>query len=151
MLTTLVLAKSYAGNLMSLLAVRHVPQPFQSLRDVLDASHVIMIWHKGSSPAQYMKASQSRNSTAHDATSGIFYEVQKTEKEGRLQFLPIIAYPSALNDVKQGRKVIVDFDLVTTSYNSKHFSAAGNSCICTFAMVLYFLRSQGSSGKKDEC
>lgn len=54
MLTTLVLAKSYAGNLMSLLAVRYVPQPFQSLKDVLDDPHVTMIWHKDSSPAQYL-------------------------------------------------------------------------------------------------
>ncbi|XP_063884805.1 glutamate receptor ionotropic, delta-2-like [Scylla paramamosain] len=90
MLTTLVLAKSYAGHLMSLLAVRHVPQPFQSLQDVLDAPHVIMIWHEASSPAQNMK----------DATSGIFYEVKKTEGEGRLQFLPIIEYPSVLSDVR---------------------------------------------------
>ncbi|KAK8384813.1 hypothetical protein O3P69_014396 [Scylla paramamosain] len=33
MLTTLVLTKSYAGNLMSLLAVKYLPQPFQTLQD----------------------------------------------------------------------------------------------------------------------
>ena len=57
MLTTLVLAKSYAGNLMSLLAVRYVPQPFQTLRDVLEDKHAIMIWMKHSNAEQYIKVS----------------------------------------------------------------------------------------------
>ncbi|MPC99722.1 hypothetical protein E2C01_095152 [Portunus trituberculatus] len=51
-LITLVLAKSYEGNLMSLLAVRHVPQPFQSLREVLDDPSIIMIWEEGGSNTQ---------------------------------------------------------------------------------------------------
>lgn len=57
MLTTLVLAKSYAGNLMSLLAVRHVPQPFQTPRDVLDDPHVSMIWQKYSKNEQFLRVS----------------------------------------------------------------------------------------------
>lgn len=49
LLATLVLRRSYEGNLMSLLAVRHIPQPYQSLRDVLDDRSAVMIWKKGSS------------------------------------------------------------------------------------------------------
>ena len=55
MLTTLVLTKSYAGNLMSLLAVRYVPQPFQTLKDVLDHPSVAMIWQKYSSYEQLIR------------------------------------------------------------------------------------------------
>ena len=55
MLMTLVLTKSYSGNLMSLLAVRHVPQPFQSIRDVLNDPHVGMIWQKYSRTEEFLR------------------------------------------------------------------------------------------------
>lgn len=55
MLTMLVLTKSYAGNLMSLLAVKYVPQPFQTLRDVLDDSKIISIWQRYSSNEQLLR------------------------------------------------------------------------------------------------
>ena len=55
MLTTLVLTKSYAGNLMSLLAVKYLPQPFQTLRDILDHPHVVMIGQKHSNFEQNLR------------------------------------------------------------------------------------------------
>lgn len=57
MLTTLVLTRSYGGNLMSLLAVRYIPQPYQSLRDVLDDPTVTMIWEANSAYVQYYRVS----------------------------------------------------------------------------------------------
>ncbi|XP_063884887.1 glutamate receptor ionotropic, delta-2-like [Scylla paramamosain] len=57
MLMTLVLSRSYAGNLMSLLAVRYVPQPFQTPRDVLNDPHVAMIWQKYSKNEQFLRVS----------------------------------------------------------------------------------------------
>ena len=60
MLTTLVLTRSYAGNLMSLLAVRHVPQPFQTLRDVLDHPSVAMIWQKYSKNEEFLRVGEYR-------------------------------------------------------------------------------------------
>lgn len=54
-LATLVLTRSYTGNLMSLLAVRHIPQPFQSLRDVLNHPSAIMIWEANSAYVQYFR------------------------------------------------------------------------------------------------
>ncbi|XP_071526985.1 glutamate receptor ionotropic, delta-2-like [Panulirus ornatus] len=44
MMMTVVLTRSYEGNLMSLLAVRHIPQPYQSLRQVIDDPAVTMVW-----------------------------------------------------------------------------------------------------------
>lgn len=58
LMMTLVLMKSYEGNLMSLLAVRHVPQPYQSLRDVLNDPATTMIWQKGSSHLELIRVCQ---------------------------------------------------------------------------------------------
>lgn len=55
MLAALVLVRSYAGNLMSVLAVRHVRQPFQRLRDVLDDPAVVMIWQTNTSNVEYFR------------------------------------------------------------------------------------------------
>ena len=55
MLMTLVLTKSYAGNLMSLLAVNYIPQPFQTLSNILDDQKVAMIWQKYSNYEQYLR------------------------------------------------------------------------------------------------
>lgn len=55
MLTTLVLTRSYAGNLMSLLAVKYLPQPFQTPRDVIDDHHVVMIGQKHSNFEQNLR------------------------------------------------------------------------------------------------
>lgn len=52
MLMTMVLTRSYEGNLMSLLAVRHLPQPYQTLRDVVDDPSVVMVWEKQGAPIQ---------------------------------------------------------------------------------------------------
>ncbi|KAK4310307.1 hypothetical protein Pmani_018126 [Petrolisthes manimaculis] len=61
MLTTLVLTRGYAGTLMSLLAVRHVRQPYHTLMDVLDDPEVIQIWQKNSANEQLLRL-QSPNS-----------------------------------------------------------------------------------------
>ncbi|XP_071523938.1 glutamate receptor ionotropic, delta-1-like [Panulirus ornatus] len=76
MMMTLVLTRSYAGNLMSLLAVRHIPQPYHTLRDVLDDPSVIMIWQKNSAQAQYLRSVQS----------GTFREIADLESRDRLRF-----------------------------------------------------------------
>ncbi|ROT70076.1 olfactory ionotropic receptor IR4 [Penaeus vannamei] len=59
MIVTLVTVKSYAGNLMSLLAVRHIPQPYQSVRDVLDDPACTMIWETNNAYIQYMNPQHS--------------------------------------------------------------------------------------------
>lgn len=43
MLSMVVLTRSYAGNLMSLLAVRYIPMPIQSLQDVLESSYTFLV------------------------------------------------------------------------------------------------------------
>ena len=57
LLVALVLVRSYASNLMSVMAVRYIQQPYQSLRNILDDPNVIMIWQADSSRVQYYRVS----------------------------------------------------------------------------------------------
>lgn len=61
MLTALVLIKSYAGNLMSVLTVRYVQQPYQSLSDVVRDPSVTMIWQTNTSNVQFIRVTVIRN------------------------------------------------------------------------------------------
>lgn len=76
MLMTLVLAKSYSGNLMSLLAVRHVPQPFQTPMDVLNDPGVAMIWQKYSRNEQFLRVSSMscKGVLGHETQPLLFYD-----------------------------------------------------------------------------
>ncbi|XP_064099395.1 uncharacterized protein LOC135210426 [Macrobrachium nipponense] len=51
-----VVVKCYSGNLMSLLAVRYLPQPYQTLRRVVDDPAVTMLWEANSAFMQVIKA-----------------------------------------------------------------------------------------------
>ncbi|XP_063884877.1 probable glutamate receptor isoform X1 [Scylla paramamosain] len=116
MLTTLVLTKSYAGNLMSLLAVKYLPQPFQTLQDVVDHPSVSIIWQKFSLPEQYIRA----------AKSGVFHEVAELEKEGRLLFHGQAQFPWSLDTfVRRGRHVLADADITITSLLARDYSTTG--------------------------
>ncbi|MPC57287.1 hypothetical protein E2C01_051264 [Portunus trituberculatus] len=115
MLMTLVLMRSYESTLMSLLAVRHLPQPYQTLRAVLDDHSVGMVWHKQGAIMQAIM----------DATSGIFIEVKASEEEGRLTKLPLYAYASIVDQIISHAKVIIDYDVITTVVRNDHFSETG--------------------------
>ncbi|XP_069945068.1 probable glutamate receptor [Cherax quadricarinatus] len=78
MMVTLVLTRSYSGNLMALLAVRHIPQPHQTLRDVMDDPAVTVIWEKDSATVAYLKS----------AESSIHRKIMDAEKTGRLIYRP---------------------------------------------------------------
>lgn len=53
MLITLVLTRSYAGTLPSLLAVRYIDEPYENLRDVLDDASVGIILVQNTLIVQY--------------------------------------------------------------------------------------------------
>ncbi|XP_063883965.1 uncharacterized protein LOC135112938 [Scylla paramamosain] len=115
MMVTLVLMRSYESTLMSLLAVRHMPQPYQTLRAVVDDHAVGIILHKQGAIMQAIM----------DATSGILSEVKASEEEGRITKLPLFAYASNVDEVISQSKVIVDYDVITTVVRNEHFSQTG--------------------------
>nr|XP_053636400.1 glutamate receptor-like [Cherax quadricarinatus] len=97
MMVTLVLTRSYSGNLMALLAVRHIPQPYKTLRDVVDDPSVTVIWEKDSATVPFLKT----------AKSGIYREIADAEKIGRLIYLPHRQYPETIDTlVRRGDHVI---------------------------------------------
>ncbi|XP_071548112.1 probable glutamate receptor [Panulirus ornatus] len=116
LLTTVVLTKSYAGNLMSLLAVRHIPQPYQTLRDVVDDPSVTLILSADSAELQYMRSVES----------GIFREVADLEKEARMIFRKQSEFPDAMDTlVKQGDHVLIVVTIDLKMYMSRHFTQTG--------------------------
>ncbi|XP_064099392.1 glutamate receptor ionotropic, delta-1-like [Macrobrachium nipponense] len=122
MLATLILTRSYGGNLMSLLAVRYIPQPLQSLRKVLDDSSVTMVWESNTEYTQYIMS----------VTSGIFHEVAESEKSGRMAYTTGSDYGITLeNLVAKGDHVLIIEDLSLRMLLAEHFTKSGN---CEFYM-----------------
>ncbi|XP_069190898.1 uncharacterized protein [Procambarus clarkii] len=119
-LVTVVLTQSYAGNLMALLAVRNLPQPIQSLQDVLDDRSVISIWEKDSSNVQYM----------HEVDSGIYHEFAGLEEKGRLVYRTLPEFPESMDTlVRKGDHVLVEVDFGLKIFMSRDFTVSGQ---CSF-------------------
>ncbi|XP_071527767.1 glutamate receptor-like [Panulirus ornatus] len=116
MIMTLVLTRSYAGTLMSLLAVRHIPQPYHSIREVLDDPSVTMIWESDTSKVQFFRA----------AKSGIFRDIGDSEKEGRIRFVkPFDLYSSLETLVEQGDHTLMLETLYGRVLQGQYFSHKG--------------------------
>ncbi|XP_069943811.1 probable glutamate receptor [Cherax quadricarinatus] len=112
----LVLSKSYGGNLMSSLAVRHIQQPYQSIRDVLDDPSVTMLWQTNSANVQYF----------HSVESGIFREVADSEIKGRITYKLLSEFPQAINTlVRRGDHVLMDLEIVITVFIGQYFTNTG--------------------------
>ncbi|XP_069182971.1 probable glutamate receptor [Procambarus clarkii] len=101
MMVTLVLTRSYSGNLLALLAVKYIPQPYQTLEDVVRDPSVKMIWKANTIYENYFRTS----------TSGIYREVGDLETKGRVVRRPHSEIIAALDTlVRQGDHVLMDMD-----------------------------------------
>nr|XP_053636697.1 probable glutamate receptor [Cherax quadricarinatus] len=120
MMVTLVLTRSYSGNLMALLAVRHISQPYQSLQDVVDDPSVKMIWEKGSNVLSYLDS----------AESGIYREIADTGKVGRLIYITRRHFSEAIDTVvRQGDHVLMLAATGLVAYVAQDFTKTGK---CSF-------------------
>ncbi|XP_069939959.1 probable glutamate receptor [Cherax quadricarinatus] len=120
MMGTLVLTRSYSGNLMALLAVRHISEPYQSRRQVLDDPTVTMIWMKGSGLEDYLKSVES----------GIYWEMANAEKIGRLIWRTQAQFPGDVNTlVRGGHHVLMDAGNGVIAHIAQDFSKTGE---CSF-------------------
>ncbi|XP_042233762.1 uncharacterized protein LOC121873949 [Homarus americanus] len=116
MLMTLVLTRSYAGNLMSLLAVRHIPEPYQSIDDFLRDPTATMIWQAGSSFKQYI----------YSAETGTYLELTDLEKQGRIIYSPLPEHPRLVDTlVRRGDHVLNALQMSIRVYMAEEFSRAG--------------------------
>nr|XP_053630360.1 glutamate receptor U1-like [Cherax quadricarinatus] len=120
MMVTLVLTRSYSGNLMALLAVKHIPQPYQTLRDVVDDPSVTMIWEKDSGASPILKS----------AESGIFREIADKEKVGKLIWKTQPQFPEAIDTlVRRGDHVLMRSDSGHKTSIAQDFTKTGQ---CSF-------------------
>nr|XP_053636405.1 probable glutamate receptor [Cherax quadricarinatus] len=120
MIVTLVLTRSYSGNLMALLAVRHIPQPYQTLRDVMDDPSVKLIWEKDSATVPFLRS----------AKSGIYREIADAEKIGRVIFRPHPQFPEVIDTlVRRGDHVLINDEYDIKSNIAQDFTKAGK---CSF-------------------
>ncbi|XP_064099371.1 ionotropic receptor 93a-like [Macrobrachium nipponense] len=117
MVVVLIALESYSGNLMSQLAVRYIAQPYQSLQIVLDDPKIKMMWVSDTVYVQYYKSS----------TSGILYEVAKSEEKGKITFAKSIDYFTAMNTlVARGDHVSVNPYLSARFFLTEAFTDGGN-------------------------
>nr|XP_053641775.1 probable glutamate receptor [Cherax quadricarinatus] len=120
MLMTLVITRSYSGNLMALLAVRHISQPYQSRRQVLDDPSVTMIWLKGSGLENYLQS----------AESGIYREMANVEKMGRLMWIAQAQFVAAIDTlVRQGDHILIEVDNAQKAFVAQDYTRTGE---CSF-------------------
>ncbi|XP_071526992.1 probable glutamate receptor [Panulirus ornatus] len=116
MMMTLVLTRSYTGNLMSYLAVRHISQPYQSLQDVVDDPSVSMLWETNTAYVQYFKS----------VKSGIFRKIADSEKEGRINYVRGSEFYKNLDaSVRRGDHVIIAEYRYERVLMSRDFSNTG--------------------------
>ncbi|XP_042212980.1 uncharacterized protein LOC121860031 [Homarus americanus] len=122
MMMALVLVKSYAGNLMSALAVRHIEQPYQTLRDLLDDPSPTMIWPYNSKNVQYFKS----------VKSGIYQEVAEMESRGRIKYQAVNQFFHSIDIlVRRGDHVLIAVEIVIDMLISRDVSQTGR---CDFYM-----------------
>ncbi|XP_071514411.1 uncharacterized protein [Panulirus ornatus] len=115
-MATLVLTKSYAGTLMSLLAVRHIPQPYQYLRDVVDDPYVTFIMQAGTLSLE----------EAESIKVGLLPEVITLVRERRIIFKPLPQYLEVMDTlVKRGDHVLEVSDMDLKMYMAQHFTLTG--------------------------
>ncbi|KAK3886695.1 hypothetical protein Pcinc_009161 [Petrolisthes cinctipes] len=122
MLTTLVLTRSYSGNLMSLLAVRYIPMPVQSLQDIIDQP-VNLLMMRGSAQVQ----------TILEADSGILRRIASLQQAGRFEFYDGREREGKLlNLVRRGGYVDIGEETGTLRVISQYFSKTGR---CDFYLA----------------
>ncbi|XP_053643873.2 glutamate receptor 4-like [Cherax quadricarinatus] len=135
----LVLSRSYSGMLTSFLAVRYIPQPFQTLRDLLDDSHTAMVFEADSYFMQYIQSVQS----------GIYHEVMESQKNGRLMFAMTTEYLQVGKTIaKKGGQALLIEDLTSKVVMTEYFSLTGR---CDFYQSREYLLAAFLSmiGQKD--
>ncbi|XP_068200521.1 glutamate receptor ionotropic, kainate glr-3-like [Palaemon carinicauda] len=117
LLTVLVLLEAYSTNLISLLAVRHIREPYQTVRQVMDDPNVKMIWFANSAYLQFIS----------QADTGIFQEVWKTYGTERMRLVGPAEYVETVDRlVGRGDHVVIHPYLSMKLFLTEDFMDKGN-------------------------
>ncbi|XP_068214585.1 glutamate receptor 1-like isoform X2 [Palaemon carinicauda] len=115
----LIVFECYSSNLMSLLAVRHISEPYQSVRQMLDDPKVTSIWFANTAYMQYLSA----------VDSGIFYEVVQMGKKGRMKQITPSVYAETVDDlVSRGDHVMINPFLIMKMFLTEDYMDEGGNC-----------------------
>ncbi|XP_064100683.1 uncharacterized protein LOC135211295 [Macrobrachium nipponense] len=118
-----VVAWSYAGNLMSQLAVRYVPQSVKTVQDMVDNPKLTLIQLNNTALTDYLAT----------VKSGVFREMALMWDKGRMKYLEDAEFPHALDTlVRQGDHVILTTDVTAEMYMADLFTRTGQ---CDFYMA----------------
>ncbi|KAK3875505.1 hypothetical protein Pcinc_019624 [Petrolisthes cinctipes] len=131
MLMVLVLIKSYAGNLMSLLAVRYISLHIQTLEDIVN-NPVVVYMNKGSMEEQAFKA----------AADGVMRDVWNLHSDNRIKLIENRDIVHAQTMVRKGGSAYINNELYQKVRIAQDFSATGQ---CDFYLGrAQFLTSMNS-------
>ncbi|ROT73523.1 olfactory ionotropic receptor IR4 [Penaeus vannamei] len=114
MLVAMVMAWSYSCNLVSLLAARHVPQPIQSLRDVID-SDVKVITSRFTAFTHMLD----------HAESGIFKELSDLRQKNRWVYSEYGDKDTSMELTRQGDHVQFTLGISAKQSVSDYFTETG--------------------------
>ncbi|XP_066963363.1 ionotropic receptor 93a-like [Macrobrachium rosenbergii] len=121
-ISTAILVFSYSGNLMSLLAVRYIPQPYQTLRDVLDDHDVTMVWEINTA---YVHAFRK-------ATSGDLLRVKELDDRNKIVYVFSTDYQKTLNTLVISGKYVLTLEAISIKMlMAEQFTSTGK---CQFYM-----------------
>ncbi|XP_068214363.1 glutamate receptor ionotropic, kainate glr-3-like [Palaemon carinicauda] len=116
LLCILVLLECYSTNLITLLAVRHVEEPYQYVKDIMDDPRVKMLWVANTAHAQYLA----------NVDSGIFYEVAQAGKRGKIKFIPSPEYDTSVDEfVSRGDYVLMNPYLMMKIFLTEDYMEKG--------------------------
>ncbi|XP_068250122.1 probable glutamate receptor [Palaemon carinicauda] len=128
MIAMLVVMESYAGNLRSLLIVRYVPQPYHTVKAVVDDPKVTVLWEQDSAYKQLLYAS----------TFGVFKQLADEGLEGKITFITTPEFYGGVDDqVSQGDHVLMIEDMTLKILLAYHFEKSG-SCLFYLSRERFF-------------
>nr|XP_053648266.1 uncharacterized protein LOC128699512 [Cherax quadricarinatus] len=113
----MVLTCSYCSNLMSQMTVRHVPQPIQSIRDLLDHHSYTVI----------MEPNTVVTDTLANSRSGELWELYRLQEVGRLRYHHAASFLHLLHTlVRDGDHVLITNTVGANLLVAKLFSQTGS-------------------------
>ncbi|XP_063586266.1 probable glutamate receptor [Penaeus indicus] len=121
MMVTMIVIMGYSSTLVSLLAARNIPQPIQSLADLVDSDNVVILKPDSGSTTYVLPTMGFESST-----SGIYKELGDLRLVNRMAFIKSKDRDTALDTlVRGGLHSFYDVDFSLSELISDDFSKLG--------------------------
>ncbi|XP_071526274.1 probable glutamate receptor [Panulirus ornatus] len=112
LLVAMMVTWSYTGNLVSLLAVRHIPQPIQTIRHLLDDSSLTLILLSNAVFADIISKIKI----------GEMKEVNDLQHKNRMKYMVSIHYTTTEKLMSEGGHAIIDTALSADDFIGQSFA-----------------------------